>query len=121
MLLGGQDPKDGAPRLAEEVHLVLTEPVAQVRASWPTVSVTLTRPSPCGCYAHVLDDQASQAATVFAEVLHTIIVEGDVGAVKAAVDAGAAAASVVGKVFSTNVIPRPHGDIAAILERPPVR
>lgn len=53
--------------------------------------------------------------------LITIIVEGDVGAVKAAVDAGAAAASVVGKVVSTHVIPRPHGDIADILERPPVR
>jgi ethanolamine utilization protein EutM len=53
--------------------------------------------------------------------LITILVEGDVGAVKAAVDAGAAAASAVGKVVSTHVIPRPHGEIADILERPPVR
>ena len=53
--------------------------------------------------------------------LITILVEGDVGAVKAAVDAGAAAASAVGKVVSTHVIPRPHREIADILERPPVR
>ena len=53
--------------------------------------------------------------------LITICVRGDVGAVKAAVDAGAAAAAAVGKVVSVHVIARPHEDIAAILERPPAR
>ena len=53
--------------------------------------------------------------------LITIIVAGDVGAVQAAVDAGNAAASVVGKVVSAHVIPRPHEDIPGLLERPPVR
>jgi ethanolamine utilization protein EutM len=43
--------------------------------------------------------------------LVTAIVRGEVGAVKAAVDAGAAAASKVGKVVSTHVIPRPHADV----------
>ena len=38
-----------------------------------------------------------------------------VGAVKAAVDAGAAAASRVGELISTHVIPRPHGDVEYIL------
>ncbi|MDO8777397.1 MAG: BMC domain-containing protein [Burkholderiaceae bacterium] len=51
----------------------------------------------------------------------TIIVRGEVGAVKAAVDAGAAAARTVGKVRSAHVIPRPHEDVEDILERPPVR
>ncbi len=51
----------------------------------------------------------------------TIIVRGDVGAVKAAVDAGAAAARAVGQVRSAHVIPRPHEDIEEILRRPPVR
>lgn len=51
----------------------------------------------------------------------TVMVRGDVGAVKAAVDAGAAAAQAVGKVRSAHVIPRPHEDIEDILERPPVR
>ncbi len=53
--------------------------------------------------------------------LITIIVTGDVGAVKAAVDAGRAAAEKIGRVHSAHVIPRPHEDIADILERPPVR
>ena len=51
----------------------------------------------------------------------TIIVRGDVGAVKAAVDAGAAAARTVGKVRAAHVIARPHEDVEALLERPPVR
>jgi len=51
----------------------------------------------------------------------TIIVRGDVGAVKAAVDAGAAAARTVGTVRSAHVIPRPHEDVEDLLERPPVR
>lgn len=51
----------------------------------------------------------------------TVMVRGDVGAVKAAVDAGAAAAESVGKVRSAHVIPRPHEDVEDILERPPVR
>src|SRR5205814_10529125 len=40
--------------------------------------------------------------------LVAILIEGDVGAVKAAVDAGVASASQVGKVVSSHVIPRPH-------------
>ncbi len=44
-----------------------------------------------------------------------IMVEGDVGAVKAATDAGGAAAERVGQLLSVHVIPRPHNDIAGIL------
>ncbi len=51
----------------------------------------------------------------------TVIVRGEVGAVKAAVDAGAAAAKIVGTVRSAHVIARPHDDVEALLERPPVR
>jgi microcompartment protein CcmL/EutN len=50
-----------------------------------------------------------------------LIVQGDVGAVKAAVDAGAAAANQIGKVVSAHVIPRPREGMEDILERPPVR
>jgi ethanolamine utilization protein EutM len=53
--------------------------------------------------------------------LVAILIEGDVGAVKAAVDAGAAAASQVGKVVSAHVIPRPHDDVASVLKRKFVR
>lgn len=45
----------------------------------------------------------------------TVIVEGDVGAVKAAVDAGASAAKRVGEVLSVHVIPRPHAEIEAFI------
>ncbi|NOX54156.1 MAG: BMC domain-containing protein [Planctomycetes bacterium] len=47
--------------------------------------------------------------------LVTAFVVGDVAAVKAAVDAGASAASKVGEVVSVQVIPRPHEELAGIL------
>src|SRR5712664_786109 len=47
--------------------------------------------------------------------LVTALVVGDVAAVKAAVDAGAAAAGRVGEVIGVQVIPRPHDDIGTIL------
>lgn len=47
--------------------------------------------------------------------LVTVMVRGDVGAVKASTDAGAAAAQKVGEVVSIHVIPRPHTDVERIL------
>ncbi len=47
--------------------------------------------------------------------LVTVMVRGDVGAVKAATDAGASAAQKVGEVVSVHVIPRPHTDVEKIL------
>ena len=47
--------------------------------------------------------------------LVTVMVRGDVGAVKAATDAGAAAAQRVGELVSVHVIPRPHSDVEVIL------
>ncbi|HWR08457.1 propanediol utilization microcompartment protein PduA [Sporomusa sp.] len=49
--------------------------------------------------------------------LVTVMVRGDVGAVKAAADAGAAAARNVGEVVSIHVIPRPHTDVEKILPK----
>jgi len=48
----------------------------------------------------------------------TSFVAGDVAAVKAAVEAGAAAASRVGEVVGVHVIPRPHDDLAAMTPAP---
>lgn len=45
----------------------------------------------------------------------TVMVRGDVGAVKAATDAGAAAAKRVGELVSAHVIPRPHEEVEMIL------
>ena len=47
--------------------------------------------------------------------LVTVMVRGDVGAVKAATEAGAAAAKKVGELVSVHVIPRPHSDVENIL------
>ena len=49
----------------------------------------------------------------------TVMVRGDVGAVKAATDAGAAAARRVGELISVHVIPRPHGEVEKFLPSPP--
>lgn len=49
--------------------------------------------------------------------LATVFVTGDVGAVRAAVDAGAAAAKAVGEVKSVHIIPRPHDNLQAVLPK----
>nr|WP_200778736.1 BMC domain-containing protein [Acetomicrobium sp.] len=49
--------------------------------------------------------------------LVTVMVRGDVGAVKAAVDAGAASAKRVGEIVSVHVIPRPHSDTEKLLPK----
>lgn len=48
----------------------------------------------------------------------TVLVRGDVGAVKAATDAGASAARRVGELVSVHVIPRPHSEVEGILPQP---
>ena len=58
---------------------------------------------------------SSLGATKVGGGLVTVMVRGDVGAVKAATDAGAAAASRVGELVSVHVIPRPHEEIEYIL------
>lgn len=47
----------------------------------------------------------------------TVLARGDVGAIKAATDAGAAAARRVGELISVHVIPRPHADVDRVLPR----
>ncbi|MCI5759172.1 MAG: BMC domain-containing protein [Eubacterium sp.] len=72
--------------------------------------------------------EAADAMTKAAEVhligtekigsgLVTVLVRGDVGATKAAVEAGSAAASRLGELVATHVIPRPHQDVEMILPK----
>jgi ethanolamine utilization protein EutM len=49
--------------------------------------------------------------------LVSVMIRGDVGAVKAATDAGAAAAERVGELVSVHVIPRPHAEVERVLPR----
>ena len=58
-------------------------------------------------------DSALKSANV--SLVNIVRVRGDVGAVKAAVDAGAAAAERVGELISIHVIPRPHSEVEMIL------
>jgi microcompartment protein CcmL/EutN len=51
--------------------------------------------------------------------LVTVLVRGEVGAVKAATDAGAAAAQRVGELIAVHVIPRPHAEVEPFLPTPP--
>lgn len=71
--------------------------------------------------------EAADAMTKAAEVklvgkqlagggLVTVMVRGDVGAVKAAVEAGSNAAKKVGELVSVHIIPRPHDDVEGILK-----
>lgn len=69
-------------------------------------------------------DAMVKAATVrlvgYAQIgsgLVTVMVRGDVGAVRAAVDAGAASAKKVGEIVSVHVIARPHEDLEALLSK----
>ena len=49
--------------------------------------------------------------------LVTVMVRGDVGAVKSSVEAGASSAGALGELVATHVIPRPHGDVELILPK----
>ena len=53
--------------------------------------------------------------------LVTVMVRGDVGAVKASVEAGGSAAKRVGELISVHVIPRPHSDVEGILPKVPIK
>ena len=72
--------------------------------------------------------EAADAMVKAAEVTHigtekigsglvSVMVRGDVGAVKAAVESGTAAASKLGEIIATHVIPRPHTDVEKILPK----
>ena len=62
-------------------------------------------------------DAMVKAANVHLIGKEHVMVRGDVGAVKAAVEAGGAAAKRVGELVSVHVIPRPHGDVEEILPK----
>ena len=71
--------------------------------------------------AKAVSDKAAEVALVGTEKigsgLVTVMVRGDVGAVKAAVESGSAAASRLGELVATHVIPRPHTDVEKILPK----
>jgi bacterial microcompartment shell protein len=78
------------------------------------------RPSLIGMdYVYAVSDGRTEraGATTIGAGYVTVMVRGDVGAVKAATDAGAAAARRVGELVSVHVIPRPHTEVEKILPK----
>lgn len=96
-----EEAKGGALGLVETFGLVAATEAADAMVKAANVSI-VTKQQPGGG-------------------LIAILVRGETGAVKAAVEAGAAAARAVGKVVSAHIIPRPHEETGEILVRPPVR
>ena len=61
--------------------------------------------------------KAANVVLIGSEKIGSGLVRGDVGAVKSAVEAGGAAASRLGEVIATHVIPRPHTDVEKLLPK----
>ena len=80
------------------------------------MSGTSLAPSPAGAWTVWHVASSSVSAQIGAGYV-TVMVRGDVGAVKAATDAGAAAARRVGELVSVHVIPRPHAEVEKILPK----
>ncbi len=104
-----QTAPENAPAKNKEVHIMSQEALGMVETRGLTAAIEAA-------------DAMVKAANVvligtekIGSGLVTVMVRGDVGAVKSAVEAGAANASKLGELVATHVIPRPHGDVEKIL------
>ena len=115
-------PKATAPAKAEEVVVIeeKKKPVKEVRKmAQEALGMVETR----GLVAAIeAADSMLKAANVelvgtekIGSGLVSVMVRGDVGAVKSAVEAGGASATKLGEIIATHVIPRPHSDVEKIL------
>ncbi len=116
-------PKAAAPAKVEEEVVVIEEkkkPVKEVRKmAQEALGMVETR----GLVAAIeAADSMLKAANVelvgtekIGSGLVSVMVRGDVGAVKSAVEAGGASATKLGEIIATHVIPRPHDDVEKIL------
>lgn len=113
--------KASAPQKDEEVVVIKeTKPVKEVRKmAQEALGMVETR----GLVAAIeAADSMLKAANVqlvgtekIGSGLVSVMVRGDVGAVKSAVEAGGASATKLGEIIATHVIPRPHDDVEKIL------
>ena len=110
---------DTANRLAQE--LKQSEEYVNYKMAKEALGMIETRGLTAAIEAADAMSKAAEVALVGTEKigsgLVTVMVRGDVGAVKAAVEAGSAAASRLGELVATHVIPRPHEDVEKILPR----
>lgn len=108
-----------AAQQAEEVHVEQTIQKEEKRMSQEALGMVETRGLVASIEAADTMLKAANVVLVGTEKigsgLVTVMVRGDVGAVKSAVESGAEAAGRLGELVATHVIPRPHGDVEKIL------
>ena len=108
-----------AARQAEEVIVEQTIQKEEKRMSQEALGMVETRGLVASIEAADTMLKAANVVLVGTEKigsgLVTVMVRGDVGAVKSAVESGAEAAGRLGELVATHVIPRPHGDVEKIL------
>ena len=111
-------------KTAQKVETVQKKPEVQKeerRMSQEALGMVETRGLTAAIEAADAMTKAAEVALVGTEKigsgLVTVMVRGDVGAVKAAVEAGTSAASKLGELVATHVIPRPHNDVEKILPK----
>ncbi len=108
-----------AAQQAEEIHVEQTIQKEEKRMSQEALGMVETRGLVASIEAADTMLKAANVVLVGTEKigsgLVTVMVRGDVGAVKSAVESGAEAAGRLGELVATHVIPRPHGDVEKIL------
>ena len=104
---------------AIKAEVVKTEPKEEKRMAQEALGMVETRGLVASIEAADAMLKAANVTLVGTEKigsgLVSVMVRGDVGAVKAAVEAGSASASRLGELVATHVIPRPHTDVEKIL------
>ncbi len=113
-----KEPEIAAPVKAEEIKEI-KEVKEEVKMTLEALGMVETRGLVAAVEAADAMVKAANVALVGTEKigsgLVTVMVRGDVGAVKSAVEAGQSAASRLGEIIATHVIPRPHTDVEKII------
>ena len=112
--------KTTAPKAVAEVKVEIEPEVKEVRSmALEALGMVETRGLVAAIEAADAMVKAANVELIGTEKigsgLVSVMVRGDVGAVKAAVEAGTAAATALGEVIATHVIPRPHADVEKLL------
>jgi ethanolamine utilization protein EutM len=104
-----QEAQDHAPTQNKEVPIMAQEALGMVETRGLTAAIEAADAMVKAANVALIGTEKIGSGLV------TVMVRGDVGAVKSAVEAGAANASRLGELVATHVIPRPHGDVEKIL------
>ena len=104
-----EEAQEAAPKQNKEVHKMAQEALGMVETRGLTAAIEAADAMVKAANVALIGTEKIGSGLV------TVMVRGDVGAVKSAVEAGAANASRLGELVATHVIPRPHGDVEKIL------